>query len=157
MVSCPHQSCEACWTDHLHIDTGCGVQDVGQALKQICPDGLDIVYEGVGGDLRKTILPFLKPDGCMLCVGYISQYPHTSQHQHSAANGASHDASHLKDGSLLAAMPPDHELMWQAKTVEHGEQRVYGSVWPKVSSNSHDMQCSVHFLCSFGIQRRLTL
>ncbi|KAK9862321.1 hypothetical protein WJX84_001807 [Apatococcus fuscideae] len=60
-------------------------EDVGEALTRICPDGLDIVYEGVGGDLRKTILPFLKPDGCMLCVG----------------------------------------------TVEHGKQRVYGSVWPK--------------------------
>ncbi|KAK9867130.1 hypothetical protein WJX84_009160, partial [Apatococcus fuscideae] len=112
-------------------------EDVGEALQRICPDGLDIVYEGVGGPLRKTILPFLKPDGCMLCVGYISQYPHTAQHQNGAANGHSHAASKAApggasdDGSLLAAMPPDHELMWQGKTVEHGQQRVYGSVWPK--------------------------
>ena len=118
--------------------SGCNVQDVGEALKRICPNGLDIVYEGVGGDLRKTILPFLKPDGCMLCVGYISQYPHTSQHKQSSANGASHDASnvHSDEGSLLAAMPPDHVLMWQGKTVEHGQQRVYGSVWPKVSGKA---------------------
>lgn len=119
------------------------IQDVGEALKRICPDGLDIVYEGVGGDLRKTILPFLKPDGCMLCVGYISQYPHTSQHQNGAANGGhangqSAHAGSSDDGSLLAAMPPDHELMWKGKTVEHGQQRVYGSVWPKVSHCASD-------------------
>lgn len=120
-------------------DASALVQDVGEALKRICPDGLDVVYEGVGGDLRKTILPFLKPDGRMLCVGYISQYPHTSQHQNGTANGSTHasgqpaPAGSSADGSLLAAMPPDHELMWQGKTVEHGQQRVYGSVWPKVS------------------------
>lgn len=115
------------------------MQDVAEALKRICPDGLDVVYEGVGGDLRKTILPFLKPDGRMLCVGYISQYPHANQHQNGTASGSTHangqpaPAGSSDNGSLLAAMPPDHELMWQGKTVEHGQQRVYGSVWPKVS------------------------
>ncbi len=129
------------------------LQDVGEALKQLCPDGLDIVYEGVGGDLRKTILPFLKPDGCMLCVGYISQYPHTSQHRSDSANGGSHETSSSQqdDGSLLAAMPPDHMLMWQAKTVEHGKQRVYGSVWPKVSSRAQACWCN-----SAGLQSSQT-
>ena len=114
-------------------------QDVGEALNRICPDGLDIVYEGVGGELRKTILPFLKPAGRMLCVGYISQYPHTGQHQNGTATGTRDPAGPGANGhcadedSLLAATPPDHELMWQGRTVEHGQQIVYGSVWPKVS------------------------
>ena len=38
---------------------------------------IDIAYEGVGGRLRDAVLANLSPDGQVLAVGYISQYPHT--------------------------------------------------------------------------------
>lgn len=44
------------------------LQDVGAALSRECPGGLDIVYEGVGGALRHTLLSHLAPNGRLLQV-----------------------------------------------------------------------------------------
>jgi NADPH-dependent curcumin reductase CurA len=36
------------------------------------PEGVDIVYEGVGGAVRAAIMPHLAPGARLLQVGYIS-------------------------------------------------------------------------------------
>lgn len=51
-------------------------QDVKVELNRIAPDGLDVVLEGVGGIMLKTALECLGPEGRLLQIGYISEYPH---------------------------------------------------------------------------------
>jgi hypothetical protein len=48
------------------------VQDLAAVLAAEYPQGLDIVYEGVGGSVRAAIMPHLAPGGRLLQVGYIS-------------------------------------------------------------------------------------
>jgi hypothetical protein len=46
------------------------VQDIGQELQlHAPPQGVDVVYEGVGGALRETLLRRLAPGGRLLQVG----------------------------------------------------------------------------------------
>jgi NADPH-dependent curcumin reductase CurA len=54
-----------------------GLQNVGEVLSREYPQKIDIAYEGVGGSLRDAVLANLSPDGQVLAVGYISEYPHT--------------------------------------------------------------------------------
>ncbi|KAK9810466.1 hypothetical protein WJX72_011155 [[Myrmecia] bisecta] len=92
-------------------------EDVADVLEQEYPQCIDLAYEGVGGQLRQTVLDNLTPQGRMLCVGYISEYPHTD-----AAAGAASTSGNL---------PPAEELFWQQRTVQRGEQTIFGNVWPK--------------------------
>lgn len=57
------------------------LQDVSAALAAACPDGIDVVYEGVGGALRAAIWPHIKPGGKLLQVGCMRGHTH-----HTAAN-----------------------------------------------------------------------
>ena len=36
------------------------------------PDGMDVIYEGVGGAMQRAAYASLAPGGRMLVVGYIS-------------------------------------------------------------------------------------
>ena len=47
-------------------------RDVGEALRKIAPDGVDVAFEGVGGKMLKTALEHLKDDGRLLCEGRSS-------------------------------------------------------------------------------------
>ncbi len=53
------------------------LQDVAEVLSKHYPQQIDIAYEGVGGPLRDAVLANLSPEGQVLAVGYISEYPHT--------------------------------------------------------------------------------
>ena len=59
-------------TLHTHTEPYGGAE----VLKKEFPGGVDLVYEGVGGDMFKAALDNLAPNGRLLVVGYISQYPH---------------------------------------------------------------------------------
>ena len=90
-------------------------RDVGEAVRKICPGGVDVVFEGVGGTMLKTALELLKEDGRLLQVGYISEYPHNPNRE---TESASHD--------LEAS-----QLFWNAETVTRGKQTIFGNAWPK--------------------------
>jgi hypothetical protein len=47
-------------------------QDLASVLAAEYPQGVDIVYEGVGGAVRAAIMPHLAPGARLLQVGYIS-------------------------------------------------------------------------------------
>lgn len=51
------------------------LQDVRGVLDAEFPGQLDVVYEGVGGDLFRAALANLSPAGRLLSVGYISVCP----------------------------------------------------------------------------------
>lgn len=116
------------------------LQDLSAVLAAEYPQGLDIVYEGVGGAVRAAIMPHLAPNARLLQVGYISEYPHVGVDA----------AAPVEQGVPL------NELFWNGKTLELDEGRkVIGQVWPKVSSSSYLHSCcivtsEVLVVCSCG-------
>ncbi len=49
-------------------------EDVAAVLADEYPDGVDLVYEGVGGELFDTCVDALAVHGRLLCIGYVSEY-----------------------------------------------------------------------------------
>ena len=45
---------------------------MGAVLAAEYPDGMDVIYEGVGGAMQRAAYASLAPGGRMLVVGYIS-------------------------------------------------------------------------------------
>ncbi|WP_299147919.1 NADP-dependent oxidoreductase [uncultured Tateyamaria sp.] len=63
-------------TDHLGFD-GCVDYRAGglfKALKAACPDGVDVYFDNVGGQILETTLPLMNERGRVVCCGAISQY-----------------------------------------------------------------------------------
>lgn len=97
-------------------------EDLSEVLSAEFPEGLDLVYEGVGGQLHSTALAHLKEGGRQLQVGYISHYPQ-------AAGG---DAS-PDQGKTLG------DAFWSGKKWElDGNRTVYFNVWEGMFSLSDE-------------------
>lgn len=90
-------------------------KNVSEALAKIAPSGVDVAFEGVGGKMLQTALEHLKPDGRLLQVGYISEYPHNPLR-------GTESASHEFNAS---------SLFWKSETLTRGGQTIYGNAWPK--------------------------
>jgi NADPH-dependent curcumin reductase CurA len=52
--------------------------DLEAALKRACPDGIDVNFENVGGDILDTVLPQMNVFGRIAICGLISAYNATS-------------------------------------------------------------------------------
>ena len=48
--------------------------DMRRALKEVCPDGIDIYFENVGGKVLEAVLPMMNPHGRIPVCGMISWY-----------------------------------------------------------------------------------
>jgi len=48
--------------------------DLNSSLKKVCPDGVDIYFENVGGDVTRAIAPMLNKGARVPVCGFISQY-----------------------------------------------------------------------------------
>lgn len=105
-------------------------ENVGEVLSREYPQKIDIAYEGVGGSLRDAVLANLSPDGQVLAVGYISEYPHTRSDVSSSGGGSGAATSRGHSWDL----PPADQLMWGAQTLHNGSQTIHGQVWPKEAS-----------------------
>lgn len=49
-------------------------QDVGEALEQACPKGIDGYFENVGGEILNAVLPRMNPHGRIALCGLIAAY-----------------------------------------------------------------------------------
>ena len=47
---------------------------LGAAIKQACPEGVDLYFDNVGGEMLETALTRMKDHGRIICCGYASQY-----------------------------------------------------------------------------------
>lgn len=90
-------------------------QDVAAEIKRLAPNGLDAVLEGVGGKMLQTALDNLTPEGRLLQIGYISEYPHNPD-----------AATESSKNDVVAS-----ELFWKSQTIKRGKQTIYGNAWPK--------------------------
>lgn len=89
--------------------------DIAKELRRISPNGMDVILEGVGGKMLKIALDCLSPNGRLLQVGYISEYPHNP-------DASKESAMHELDSS---------DLFWNSRTIRRGNQIIYGNAWPK--------------------------
>ena len=48
--------------------------NLAEELADACPDGIDIYFENVGGDVTKAVAPLLNPGARVPICGYISNY-----------------------------------------------------------------------------------
>ncbi|MEQ9695826.1 NADP-dependent oxidoreductase [Shimia sp. SDUM112013] len=61
---------DAC-LDHRAYDSA---RNLRAALKEVCPDGIDIYYENVGGKVLEAVMPLMNPHGRIPVCGMISWY-----------------------------------------------------------------------------------
>jgi len=52
--------------------------DLGAALGQVCPKGIDVYFENVGGAVQAAIFPRLNDFGRVIMCGMISEYNDTT-------------------------------------------------------------------------------
>jgi NADPH:quinone reductase len=50
------------------------IENYYQALREICPDGIDIYFDNVGGAITDAVIRLLRPNGRVAVCGQISQY-----------------------------------------------------------------------------------
>jgi len=62
-------------------------ESLADVLAAEYPGGVDVAYEGVGGALLGAVCANLKPEGRVLIVGSISQYPHNDETPHHGVEG----------------------------------------------------------------------
>ncbi len=63
--------------DEAGIDAGFNYKEVGRIspeLKKLCPDGIDIYFENVGGEHLEAALQLMNNDGRVVMCGSISNY-----------------------------------------------------------------------------------
>jgi NADPH-dependent curcumin reductase CurA len=51
-----------------------GVMDMDAALRDACPNGIDVYFENVGGDLQEAVFPLLNNFGRMILCGMVAEY-----------------------------------------------------------------------------------
>ncbi len=71
-------------TEELGFDAGINyrtTKDLSVALKAACPDGVDVHFDNVGGEIADTIIPRLNPFARVAICGNISQYNATTAEQ----------------------------------------------------------------------------
>ncbi len=63
-------------TSELGFDATVDYKDgaVFKALKAAAPDGIDVYFDNVGGDILEACLPLMKNYGRIACCGAVSQY-----------------------------------------------------------------------------------
>jgi len=67
-------------TDELGFDAAVDYKagDVRRAIRAACPDGIDVYFDNVGGDIFEACLFNMKNFGRIACCGAVSQYDGTA-------------------------------------------------------------------------------
>lgn len=53
--------------------------NLSEAIRQACPDGVDVYFDNVGGPILETILPLMRIHGRIVVCGMVSDYNHQDE------------------------------------------------------------------------------
>lgn len=67
---CQYVKEELCFDECLDYKAG----NLAQELKTACPDGIDVYFENVGGDVTRAVAPLLNSSARVPICGYVSNY-----------------------------------------------------------------------------------
>jgi hypothetical protein len=95
--------------DELGLDAGIDYkgEDVGARLGELAPDGVDVYFDNVGGELLDVVLDRIREGARIAICGAISQY---------------HDMTHVRGPSLYLRLAERHARM-EGFTVNHFADR----------------------------------
>lgn len=53
--------------------------DLSEAIRKTCPEGIDVYFDNVGGQILETILPLMRIHGRIVVCGMVSDYNHQDE------------------------------------------------------------------------------
>jgi len=112
------------------------------ALARLCPDGIDIYYENVGGEQLEAALNAMKPFGRIIACGMISQYNLQPQEMYPIRNMMNFVAKRLKmqgfivgDANMGPKYAKEHQEKLQ-KWIADGSFKVQMSVTKGIENSA---------------------
>jgi NADPH-dependent curcumin reductase CurA len=87
------------------------VIDLDAALRDACPNGIDVYFENVGGDLQQAVFPLLNTFGRMIMCGMVAEYNDTKPRP--GPNLMSVVRKRLKIEGLIVIDKPERFAEWR--------------------------------------------
>jgi NADPH-dependent curcumin reductase CurA len=88
------------------------VMDLETALRDACPNGIDVYFENVGGDLQQAVFPLLNSFGRVIMCGMVAEYNDTKPRP--GPNLMSVVRKRLKIEGLIVMDKPERYAEWRA-------------------------------------------
>jgi NADPH-dependent curcumin reductase len=88
------------------------VMDLEAALRDSCPNGIDVYFENVGGELQQAVFPLLNPHGRMIMCGMIAEYNDTKPRP--GPNLMSVVRKRLRIEGFIVSDKPERFAEWRA-------------------------------------------
>jgi NADPH-dependent curcumin reductase CurA len=85
--------------------------DLAAALRAVCPDGVDVYWENVGGAVQQAVFPLLNDFGRMVMCGMIAEYDGTPA---SGPNLMSAVTKRLRIQGFIVLDRPENFPEWRA-------------------------------------------
>ncbi len=87
------------------------VMDLETALRDACPNGIDVYFENVGGDLQQAVFPLLNSFGRVIMCGMVAEYNDTKPRP--GPNLMSVVRKRLKIEGLIVSDKPGRYAEWR--------------------------------------------
>lgn len=93
--------------------------DLAEKLRVACPDGIDIYFENVGGNVTRAVAPLLNPGARVPICGYISNYNATDISQVQTPFDILKTAKHVPEHRFFVVT--EWQNQWQEATEKLGQ------------------------------------
>ncbi|NKB43964.1 MAG: zinc-binding dehydrogenase [Alphaproteobacteria bacterium] len=112
-------------TDELGFDAAINynsTKDLGAAVKEACPDGVDYFFDNTGGDMAETIKKQLSKNGRVTRCGIIANYNKTGWNQSEQFDGQfsvhNHVSEYAEARGTMADLLKDGGIQYERKVFE---------------------------------------
>jgi NADPH-dependent curcumin reductase CurA len=88
------------------------VMDLSGALKDACPNGIDVYFENVGGDLQQAVFPLMNDFGRIIMCGMVAEYNDTKPRPGPNLMAVVRKRLHIQ--GFIVSDKPEHFAEWRA-------------------------------------------